>query len=61
MVGRGVATGIIPELWALLSSSNQVKPHVYVCGLERMITAVRQLVRKDMGIARERVHSERYD
>jgi CDP-4-dehydro-6-deoxyglucose reductase len=58
---RGYVQNHIPELWALLSSSNQGQPHVYVCGLERMITAVRQLVRKDMGIARERVHSERYD
>lgn len=36
-------------------------PHVYVCGLERMIKAVRDLVRKDMGLPRQQVHSERYD
>ena len=58
---RGYVQKHIPELWAALSSSNQGEPHVFVCGLERMITAVRQLVRKEMGIPRERVHTERYD
>jgi ferredoxin-NADP reductase len=37
------------------------RPHVYVCGLERMIKEVRDLVRKDMGLPRQEVHSERYD
>src|SRR5205823_994253 len=58
---RGYVQTHIPELWADLSASSQAEPHLYVCGLERMITAVRQLVRKEMGVARTRVHSERYD
>jgi CDP-4-dehydro-6-deoxyglucose reductase, E3 len=58
---RGYVQTHIPELLAELTNATGSEPHIYVCGLERMITAVRQLVRKDMGIARERVHSERYD
>jgi ferredoxin-NADP reductase len=58
---RGYVQTHIPELWAELTSSSRGEPHLYVCGLERMITAVRQLVRKEMGVPRERVHSERYD
>lgn len=38
-----------------------VPAHVYVCGLERMVGAVRDLLRKQMGVDRKRVHSERYD
>jgi ferredoxin-NADP reductase len=58
---RGYVQTHIPELWAELSVKSEGEPNLYVCGLERMITAVRQLVRKDMGVPRERVHSERYD
>jgi ferredoxin-NADP reductase len=36
-------------------------PHVYVCGLHKMVSAMRDLVRKEMGLPRELVHSERYD
>ncbi|HEY8073106.1 MAG TPA: FAD-dependent oxidoreductase [Labilithrix sp.] len=35
--------------------------HVYICGLERMVGAVRDLLRKQMGVDRKQVHSERYD
>jgi CDP-4-dehydro-6-deoxyglucose reductase len=58
---RGYVQSHIPELWTELARAADREPHLYVCGLERMVAAVRQLVRKDMGIARERVHSERYD
>jgi ferredoxin-NADP reductase len=36
-------------------------PHVYACGLERMVGAVRALFRQEMGLPRQLVHSERYD
>lgn len=36
-------------------------PHVYVCGLERMVRAVREVARAELGLPRQRVHSERYD
>jgi CDP-4-dehydro-6-deoxyglucose reductase len=58
---RGYVQSHIPELWQELGALNVGDPHLYVCGLEKMITAVRQLVRKEMGVPRERVHSERYD
>ncbi|HEX9297089.1 MAG TPA: FAD-dependent oxidoreductase, partial [Polyangiaceae bacterium] len=58
---RGYVQEHIRELWGQLIDLNRGEPHLYVCGLERMITAVRQLVRKEMGVPRERVHSERYD
>jgi CDP-4-dehydro-6-deoxyglucose reductase, E3 len=58
---RGYVQTHIAELWAELIKIERGEPHLYVCGLERMITAVRHLVRKEMGVPRERVHSERYD
>lgn len=35
--------------------------HVYICGLSRMVGEVRTLLRGPLGLARQRVHSERYD
>jgi CDP-4-dehydro-6-deoxyglucose reductase len=58
---RGYVQTHIAELLAELTQLEKGEPHLYVCGLERMITAVRHLVRKEMGVPRERVHSERYD
>jgi len=51
----------VRELYAGLEAEGKGEPHVYVCGLERMVSAVRDLIRKDMGLPRQRVHSERYD
>jgi CDP-4-dehydro-6-deoxyglucose reductase, E3 len=36
-------------------------PAVYICGLTKMVTAVRDLLRKELGLPRTAVHSERYD
>ena len=58
---RGYVQSHVPELWEGLRRLELGEPHLYVCGLERMVSAVRHLVRKEMGIPRERVHSERYD
>jgi ferredoxin-NADP reductase len=58
---RGYVQSHVAELWEALRRLELGEPHLYVCGLERMVSAVRQLVRKEMGIPRERVHSERYD
>jgi len=51
----------VEELWRDLESKNAGPPHAYICGLERMVGAVRDLLRKQMGIERKQVHSERYD
>jgi ferredoxin-NADP reductase len=36
-------------------------PHVYVCGLTKMITEVRRTLKQDLGYDRRMIHSERYD
>jgi ferredoxin-NADP reductase len=50
----------VEKLWRELEATG-APPHIYVCGLERMVGAVRDLVRKRMGVERKQVHSERYD
>ncbi len=34
---------------------------VYVCGLSKMTEEVRRILRQDLGLPRQRVHTERYD
>jgi len=51
----------IPTLLRELEMASGVPPHVYVCGLERMVKSVRELCRGELGIDRKRVHTERYD
>jgi len=58
---RGYVQAHVRELFEELAASSQSPPHAYVCGLERMVGSVRQLLRKEMGLPRERVHTERYD
>jgi ferredoxin-NADP reductase len=58
---RGYVQTHVRALWSELSEAAGEPPHVYVCGLQRMVGSVRDLLRKEMGVARERVHSERYD
>jgi ferredoxin-NADP reductase len=56
---RGYVQQHLPALFAELTAHGP--PHVYICGLEKMVSAVRHLVRDEMKVPRERVHSERYD
>jgi CDP-4-dehydro-6-deoxyglucose reductase, E3 len=49
------------RLWRELEAKGAGAPHIYICGLERMVGAVRDLLRKKMGVERKQVHSERYD
>jgi CDP-4-dehydro-6-deoxyglucose reductase len=51
----------VTELWRELETLERGAPHAYICGLHRMVGTVRDLLRKDLGVAREQVHSERYD
>lgn len=37
------------------------KPRVYACGLTRMVSEVRRVLKEDLGYDRKRIHSERYD
>lgn len=58
---RGWVQAHVPDLLAELQAAGAGEPHLYVCGLERMVKAVRELARKQLGLPRERVHGERYD
>ena len=58
---RGYVQTHVRELYAGLEALGRGKPHVYICGLQKMVGSVRDLLRKDMGLPRELVHSERYD
>jgi ferredoxin-NADP reductase len=35
--------------------------HAYVCGLERMVSAAKDLLRNELALPRKHVHTERYD
>lgn len=61
---RGYVQAHVPELLgALRAATNPVEgePHAYVCGLERMVASVRELLRGELGVNRKHVHTERYD
>jgi NAD(P)H-flavin reductase len=58
---RGYVQTHVRELWQDLASLGRGEPHAYVCGLERMVGSVRELLRKEMTIPRQQVHTERYD
>jgi NAD(P)H-flavin reductase len=58
---RGYVQTHVREMWSSLVSSGAEPPHAYVCGLERMVGSVRDLLRQDMGVPRQQVHFERYD
>ncbi len=55
---RGWVQEHVPALWTELGDPTA---HVWVCGLERMVKAVRELARGPLGIDRKRVHQEKYD
>ena len=59
---RGYVQTHVKELWDdLLVRGGGAPPHAYICGLQKMVGAVRDLLRKDMDVPRQQVHSERYD
>lgn len=58
---RGYVQTHVTELWRGLSLLGPAAPHAWICGLERMVGSVREILRKDMAIPRQQVHSERYD
>jgi NAD(P)H-flavin reductase len=37
------------------------RPHVFICGLNRMVSEVRAVCKQELGYARSHIHSERYD
>jgi CDP-4-dehydro-6-deoxyglucose reductase len=59
---RGYVQRHVPELvGALRKAAAPAEVHGYVCGLERMVNAVRDLMRGELGVPRRHVHAERYD
>ncbi|MGH7269083.1 MAG: ferredoxin--NADP reductase, partial [Polyangiaceae bacterium] len=58
---RGYVQTHVRDLWEQLAARSNSKAHAYICGLERMVASVRDLLRKQMNVPREQVHSERYD
>lgn len=59
---RGYVQAHVPELLqSIRASVAPAEPHIYICGLDRMVSAVRDLARKELGVDRKRIHQERYD
>jgi ferredoxin-NADP reductase len=58
---RGYVQTHVEELWRAMEALGKGAPHAYVCGLLRMVGSVRDLLRKQMTIPRQQVHTERYD
>lgn len=59
---RGYVQTHVRELYGALAAAPSVAPpHVYICGLDRMVSAVRDVVRDELGVPRKQVHGERYD
>ncbi|WP_394826187.1 ferredoxin--NADP reductase [Pendulispora albinea] len=58
---RGYVQTHVPDLWHALANLGLGAPHAYICGLKRMVSTVRDLLRKELNATREQVHSERYD
>jgi hypothetical protein len=48
-------------LASLRGAAGATPPHAYVCGLDRMVSAVREALRSVYGLDRKHVHTERYD
>ncbi len=55
---RGYVQDHLAELWQNFAPS---EASAYVCGLDKMVTVVRDLLRNDLGAERKRVRTERYD
>lgn len=58
---RGYVQAHVKELWTEMTTLAAGPPHAYICGLERMVGSVREMLRTDLGLPRQQVHSERYD
>ncbi|MFO0590609.1 MAG: FAD-dependent oxidoreductase [Polyangiaceae bacterium] len=58
---RGYVQLHVPEILKALGDATDSPPHVFICGLDRMVSTVKELCRKELGVDRKRVHVERYD
>jgi CDP-4-dehydro-6-deoxyglucose reductase len=53
---RGYVQAHVPELARAMGG-----PHIFVCGLNRMVSEVRAVCKGELGYDRKRIHTERYD
>ena len=58
---RGYVQTHVGSLYGELCAASEGEPHVFVCGLDRMVTAVKSLLRGDLNASRKHVHVERFD
>ncbi len=58
---RGYVQTHVQSLIKELELLSGATPHTFICGLHKMVGGVRDLLRKEMAVPRELVHSERYD
>ncbi len=58
---RGYVQTHVEKLFREMEARAEGPPHAYICGLHRMVGSVRDVLRKQMSVPREQVHSERYD
>lgn len=59
---RGYVQVHLPEVYRdFCRQVAPAEPHVYICGLDRMVSTVRELARSELGVGRKQVHIERYD
>jgi ferredoxin-NADP reductase len=57
----GYVQSHVPALWDQLVAVGGAGAHLYICGLERMVREVRDVGRKQLGLGRDQVRSERFD
>ena len=59
---RGYVQAHVPALLEELRAEiAPLEPHAYICGLERMVSVVRDLLRGELALPRKHVRTERYD
>lgn len=55
---RGYVQEHVQELWKEIGDPGA---HVFVCGLDKMVKSVRDVMRNELGVGRRQIHQERYD
>lgn len=56
----GYVQSHVVELWRDLASRGE-QPHAFICGLHAMVGGVRDVLKTELSVPRQQVHSERYD
>lgn len=57
---RGYVQAHVAELWRELAAKGPA-PHAFICGLQPMVGGVREVLKAELAVPRQQVHSERYD